>query len=131
MTDNTKIVRQMFDACMNKDFETARKLFHPQYTLKDPMMTLNGPDEVIEMMKNCPGGNRIENITMIAEGNRVVTIFDNIGTKPENYNVWMCDIATIEGGKIRSEEMFYDTAAFPKSMIEGMKKTMPQKNKAA
>ena len=129
MTDNAKIARQMFDACMNKDFESAKKLLHPQYTLKDPMMKINGPDEMIEMMKNCPFESGMEDIKIVADGDTVVSTFTM--TSPNGPPLRMCSVARMENGQFRSEEMFYDTAQIPQEMKDAARQNMPQGDKRA
>lgn len=130
MASNVEIVKKLYDACMNKDFETAKSLMHPNYTLKDPMMELNSAEEAIAMMKDCPSSWRLENVSFISEGNKVVGTFDSVSTEPVQSRMRMCSICTIEGGKVRSEEMFYDTAKVPQEFIDMMKKGM-SKQKAA
>ncbi len=114
MADNAQVVRQLMDACMNKDFDTVRKLVHPQYTLKDPMMQLNGPEELIAMMRNCPGDGKMEDLTVIADGDRVASTFTT--TMPGGAPMRMCSVVRLENGKVRSEEMFYDSAKIPQEM---------------
>jgi ketosteroid isomerase-like protein len=130
MPNNVEIVKRLYDACMNKDFDTVKTLLHPKYTLKDPMMELNSPQELLDMMKDCPGG-RMENVSFISEGNKVVGVFDAIATEPVPSRMRMCSIITIEDGKARSEETFYDTAKIPQAVKDMMQKNMPGKKKAA
>ncbi|MEZ0226871.1 MAG: nuclear transport factor 2 family protein [Alphaproteobacteria bacterium] len=121
MNANSELVKKLFDACNQKDFETARGLLHDDYSLKDPLMELHSADEMIEMMKNCPGGGMAENLTMIAEDDKVVTLFD--GTmQDKTQKMRMCSVVTVEGGKVKSEEMFYDTAKMPQEMKDMMQK---------
>ncbi len=130
MQKNAEIVKKLYDACMNKDFNTVKSLLHPNYRLKDPMMELNSAQELIDMLKLCPAG-RMENVDFVAEGDKVVGTFDAITTEPVSSRMRMCSVITMEGGKVRSEEMFYDTAKIPQELIELMQKTMPDKTKAA
>src|SRR5688572_9832073 len=118
MTKNTEVIKRLFDACNKLDFETARTLVHDDYSLKDPMMELHGGDELIAMMKSCPG--RAENITFISEGDKVVSLFD--GVMEGQPRMRMCSVTTIEDGKVKSEEMFYDTAKVPQEMKDMMQK---------
>jgi ketosteroid isomerase-like protein len=123
MTGNVDVVKKVFDACQKKDYEALRGLVHPDYTLKDPMMELHSADELIEMLKNCPGGGA-ENVTFVSEGDKVVSLFD--GTMEGQPKMRMCSVVTIVDGKVKSEEMFYDTAKVPQEM-----KDMMQKGKSA
>lgn len=131
MANNIDLVKRMNKAAETKDFETVKSLLHPQYTLKDPMIEFNSPQEFLEAMKDCPFTCSFENINFVAEGNKVVQTLDVVTTAPVSYRSRMCCIITIEDGKIRSEEMFYDTAQIPKEAMEIAKKSMKGKLKAA
>ncbi|MGQ0526407.1 MAG: nuclear transport factor 2 family protein [Alphaproteobacteria bacterium] len=128
-TDNKKIVKDLIDACMNKDFDSVRRLTHKDYTLKDPMMTANGVDELIAMMENCPSDGKIENLEIYADGNTVISTFDGTNSEPPT-RMRMCSIIQVENGKVKSEEMFYDSAKIPQDMKEQMKNTAPGKKAA-
>lgn len=121
MTGNVDIVKKVFEACHKKDYEALRGLVHTDYSLKDPMMELHGADELIEMMKNCPGGGA-ENVTFVSEGDKVVSLFD--GVMEGQPKMRMCSVVTIVDGKVKSEEMFYDTAKISQQMKDMMQKGM-------
>jgi ketosteroid isomerase-like protein len=123
MSSNTEIVKKLYNACKQKDFDTARKLLHPNYSLKDPIMEINSADEFIEMMRECPGGD-FEDLKFVSEGDKVVGIFTGIMNEPVPSRIRMCSVATLENGKVRSEEMFYDTAQMPEEMLDMMKKNI-------
>lgn len=129
MPDNLEIVKNLYNACIIKDFETVKSLLDPNYTLKDPMMQLNSAQELIDMMANCPGG-KMENIQFIAQGDKVVGTFD-MSTDDDATPLRMCSIVTLENGKIKSEEMFYDTAKIPQDMKDSVKKNAPSGSQKA
>jgi len=131
MTNNIDIVKRMNKAAETKDVEAIKSLLHPQYRMKDPMMEINGAQEFLEFMKDCPFTCRIENASFVAEGNKVVQTLDAVMTSPVSYRLRMCSIVTIEDGKFRSEEVFYDTAQIPKEAKEIGEKLMKNKKKAA
>jgi ketosteroid isomerase-like protein len=126
MTGNTAIVKRLFDACMAKDFDTVRELVDSGYTLKDPMMEVHGVDELVKMIESCPSDGKIENLKIYADGDTVISTFDGTGPDPKA-SMRMCSIVKIENGKIKSEEMFYDTAKIPPEMKEQMKAGAPKK----
>lgn len=113
MSSNVEIVKKLFDACSRKDFVSVRSLVHPNYALKDPMMELHSADELIEMLQTCPSG-AAENMIFIADGNKVVTLFD--AAMDDGQKIRMCSIMTVEDGKVTSEEMLYDTAQIPQEI---------------
>lgn len=129
--NNIDIVKRMNNAAQSKDFETVKSLLHPKYTLKDPMINFNSAQEFLEGMKDCPFTCSLENVDFITEGNKVVQTLDMVVTSPVSYRSRVCSVMTIEDGKIRSEEMFYDTAQIPKEAKEIGEKMLKDKKKAA
>jgi ketosteroid isomerase-like protein len=118
--DNKALAQQIFDACMAKDEAKIRELVAQDYKLKDPMMTVEGVDGLIEMIRNCPNdGGRMQNIDLIAEGDRVACSFEMANDKGESMR--MCSFMTFKNGKLASEEMFYDTAQIPQEYRDQMK----------
>jgi ketosteroid isomerase-like protein len=122
MTPNIDIVKRLNQACLSKDFDTVKSLLHPNYSLKDPMMSFNSPDEFIAFMKECPFECKMENVSFIAEGDKVVQMLDAVMTAPIAFRFRMCDVLTLENGKVRSEEVFYDPTQIPEEA-----KTLNQK----
>lgn len=118
-TENVNLVKKLFDACNKKEYERIRELVHPDYHLRDPMMTLNSADELIEMIKNCPSGGA-ENPEFVSDGDKVVTVFD--GVMEGQPKMRMCSVIKVAGGKVREEEMFYDTSKIPQEMKDMMVK---------
>ena len=47
--------------------------------------------------------------------------FDWVVEEPFRGTIRMCDVITLRDGKVISEELFYDSAKFPKEILEGMK----------
>lgn len=130
MNDNIEIVKRMNKACETKDFKAVEALLHPKYTLKDPMMECKSPQEFLQFMKDCPATCHLENVSFVAEGNKVVETLDAVMTAPVPFRFRMCDILTIEDGKIRSEEVFYDTAKIPEEAKEMGQSAMNARKKA-
>lgn len=122
MTGNVDIVKKVSEACQKKDYEALRALVHTDYSLKDPLMELHSSDELIEMLKNCPGGGA-ENVTFVSEGDKVVSIFD--GVMEGQPKMRMCSVVTIVDGKVKSEEMFYDTSKISQEMKDMILKGKP------
>lgn len=119
MGENTETVKKIFEACKAKDIDVLKELVDKDYTLADPMMPVHGIDEFIAMIKACPSGG-FENLEMVAEGDKVVSIFD--GTMPGQPSMRMVSIATVKDGKLISEEMVYDTAKVPQEMKDAIAK---------
>lgn len=120
MSANIEIVKKLFEASTKKDFDTVRSLVAADYSLKDPMMELHGPEELVEMLAKCPGGGA-ENLVFVEQGDTVVTLFDGVAEGAPSMR--MCDVITIKNGKVQTEEMFYDTAKIPAEVKAQMEKS--------
>jgi ketosteroid isomerase-like protein len=134
MNSNIDIVKRLNKACEARDFETAKSLLHSNYKLRMPGMQANSADEFLEQMQNCPGDAKMENITFIMDEKdtgKVVQIFDMKATDPVPYSTRVCDVLTIENGKVRSEEVFFDSAEIPQEAKDMMEKAMKDSKKKA
>ena len=88
MTKNTEIVKKLYEASVDRDFDTVKSLVQPDYKLQDPMMNLNSAEELIDMMKSCPSGE-VENLALVTEGDKVVATFDATMTEPVSARIRM------------------------------------------
>lgn len=120
MTNPTDIVKQYNEAFSRKDLETVRSLLHDRFTFQGPLMQFNGADEFVGMMKQCGFVCHHENVTTVAEGERVAQIFDWICEAPVQANLRMSECMTLKDGKIFSAELFYDSAKFPSETMQAL-----------
>jgi len=128
MASNIALVERLNKAAETKDFDTVKSLLHPDYTLKDPMMEFHSAKEALEFMKDCPFECKLENVEFVAEsGDKVVQTLDAVMVAPVSFRFRMCDILTIEDGKVCSEEVFYDTAQIPPEARQIGEKAMKAK----
>jgi ketosteroid isomerase-like protein len=130
MTNNIDTVKQMNKAFETKNVEAARALLHPNYSFKGPMMEMHGAEDVLQMMQSCPFSCVNENVSFVAQGDKVVQTLDWVSSAPVKFRLRMCSIVTVENGKVRSEELFYDSAKFPPEAVELMQKAMQGKKAA-
>lgn len=130
MPSNLEIVKRLVAACEAKDMQAVRALVAENYTLKDPMMSLTGPDALIEMLESCPFDGSITHAEYLEAGDRVVMMADCTMTKPERFTWRMCDVLTVKNGKVVSEEMFYDSAQLPDAVKNAAPGT-PKKSNVA
>ncbi len=121
MSDPINLVKQLNKAFETKDAQAFRALLHPQYTFKGPLMQMASPEEAAEFLKSCPFKANSENVQFIAAGDHVVQTFDWIVKEPFQGTIRMCECITIKDGKIFAGELFYDSAKFPKEVLESMK----------
>lgn len=118
MSQALEVVKRVSEAWEKKDTKTYRSLLHNDYKFQGPMMEMCSADEAEAFAQNCPFSCSSENATYVAEGNKVVKIFDWIVTSPVKFQLRMVEFSVVEDGKIRSVELFYDTAKFPKEAME-------------
>lgn len=130
MTDTVALAKKYYQAFAAKDKTTIRALLAKNFHFKGPMMETTGVEEMVGCMDSCPMVGGPQNMTFVAEGNRVVQIFDWVVTAPFSASIPMCEILEIENGQVKSSRLFYDTASFPKEAQELMQQ-MAQQKKAA
>ncbi len=131
MADLLDIVKRANEAFESKDFATIRSLLHSDYRCVGPEMEAHSLDEMLKLMENCPFDCHFENAEYLVSGNKVVQTGDMVATSPVSYRNRMCDVITVEDGKIRSEELFYDTAKVPKAAAECNKQEAQDWSRAA
>jgi ketosteroid isomerase-like protein len=127
MSKNTELVKKLFQTCDAKDFTAVRELLHERYSFKGSCMKMESRDEMIAAMKQCPMNGESKNLRFIEEGNQVVAVFDWTVSSPFQATIPMCNVLTISGGKVLREELFFDTAKFPKEFQEMMKAEVCEK----
>ena len=84
-------------------------------------MQMNSPKEAVEFLAQCPFKSKNQNVRFYEVGDTVVQTFDWVVEEPFKGTIRMCDVITLKDGKVISEELFYDSAKFPKEILEGMK----------
>lgn len=123
MPDAVDIVKKLNTAFETKDQAALRSLLHPKYTFKGSLMALGSRDEAVEFLANCPFKAKSENVQLFVAGNTVTQLFDWVVKEPFQGTIRMCDVITLTDGQVLSEELFYDSAKFPKEVLEGLKAT--------
>ncbi len=121
MTEAIEIVKKLNRAFETKDQAAFASLLHPRYTFKGSMMQMNSPKEAVEFLAQCPFKAKHQNAQFHEAGDTVIQIFDWVVEEPFKGTIHMCSVITLKGGKVLSEELFYDSAKFPKEVLEGMK----------
>jgi hypothetical protein len=111
---NLEIVRNFNLLCEARRFEEAAEYLHRDYTLRDPQFSYNSPEEFVEGMKSCTGSGKFENVEMAELGpDKVIQVLDCVMTKPVHFTLRMCNLLTLQDGKIIAEEAFYDLNQIP------------------
>ena len=121
MSSPVDIVKQMDEAFRNKDEALLRQTLHPDYTFKDPRMTLSGREAAVQfLIYDCACTFHNENSVFVSEGNKVVHLFDWVVETPFQGRYRMAECLIVEGEQVRSAELFYDPTAFPPDFLEQM-----------
>jgi len=116
MTDVKELAKQAHNAWDTKNEASMRALLHDDYHFKGPTQELKGSDACIDCMMNFPFEGRNENVQMISEGNKVVCISDWVVTSPFSQTIPMVMVMEFQEGKLKNENLFFDTAKFPAAM---------------
>ncbi len=121
MAQTIEIVKRLSRAFETKNQAAFALLLHPRYTFKGSLMQLGSPKEAVEFLAQCPFKAKNRNVQFHEAGDTVIQIFDWVVEEPFKGTIHMCSVITLKGGKVLSEELFYDSAKFPKEVLEGMK----------
>jgi predicted SnoaL-like aldol condensation-catalyzing enzyme len=108
-----EIAKNYYAAFDAHDFAKARALMHDRFRFEGPMMSAKSPEELFEGMKafQCEFKNHL--LQMVESGNTVACLFDSVFSKPFRATIRMSEWLTIDGGKIASAVLVYDTAKMP------------------
>lgn len=113
MPSPQEIVSSYYAAFDRHDFAAARELMHDSFQFSGPMMQAGSPEELFAQMQafECEFQNRI--IQLVESGNTVAVLFDCAFTQPFTATIRMSEWFTVEGGKIASSTLIYDTRQMP------------------
>lgn len=121
MTTKKDIVSELSDAWFTKKKDVFRKYLHEDFQYKCPAMEINGRDNAIASMDESPFEGRMENVTLVEQGDKVVNIFDWVVTAPFQATIPCVEVVTFEGDKAKSSRAYFDTALYPEEFVEQMK----------
>jgi hypothetical protein len=107
------VVKDYLAAFDRHDLVAARSLLHDDYRFEGPLMQAANADQFITQLKafGCDFTNKI---LQIAETGSVVgVLFECTFTKPSVATLRMSEWFTVDGGKLRSSRLIYDTRQMP------------------
>jgi len=113
MTPTMKTVGAFYEAFGAKDWKKLRSLITDDFTFRGALSTFNGPAEFIAGMSQMPFEGVPEGSRFMVDGNRVAHAFTWKLTAPTKAEIPMCEVLEVEGGKVRSSELFFDSKLFP------------------
>ncbi len=119
MSTPLEIVKKAYAAWESKDVEALRTLLHPDYRADVPggmeIVGIEGAEKCLEL---CPFEQHSENVTYIADGDRVVRMWDFVATAPVEFRMRMAELNVVKDGKVVYNEAFFDSSACPKEVQE-------------
>lgn len=121
MSQAIETVKKLNQAFETKDKTALRSLLHPKYTFRGSVMSLASPEEAAEFLGQCPFKGKSKNIYFYEAGDTVIETFDWVVEEPFQGTIRMCDVIKLKDGKAIAEELFYDSAKFPKEVLESLK----------
>lgn len=107
------VVKSYYAAFDAHDFARARAIMHDRFHFAGPMMEASDPEDFFAKMQgfDCAFTNKI--VHMVEHANTVGALFDCTFTKPFKATIRMSEWFTVEGGKILSSTLVYDTRQMP------------------
>ena len=113
MATPREIVTSYYAAFDRHDFAAARQLMDDGFRFSGPMMGANSPEELFAQMQafECEFQNRI--LQLVESGSTVAVLSECTFTQPFSATIRMSEWFTVEGGKLTSSTLIYDTRQMP------------------
>lgn len=113
MSKQLDVVKSYLAAFDRHDLAAARALMHDDYQFEGPLMRASSADQLISQLKEfgCDFKNKV--LHMAEVGNVVGVLFECTFTKPATATLRMSEWFTVEGGKLKSSRLIYDTRQMP------------------
>lgn len=131
MSTALDVVKRAYQAWETKDIESLRTLLHKDYKATMPGgMVIEGFEGAKQCLAQCPMECHSENEIYIVDGNKIVRIWDMVGTNEatkSDVRLRMAELNIVEGNQVILNEAFFDTAGFPKDMQDQMKDMQKEK----
>ncbi len=115
MTTTMDTVGAFYEAFGSKDFDKLRSLLADDFTFKGPLMSFDAPDAFVTAIREMPFEGNPEDSRFIVDGNSVAHAFVWMISAPAKAEIPMCEVLEVEGGKVRSSELFYDSKLLPEA----------------
>ncbi len=114
MTPNQKkILDRFYAAATDRDASTLRSLLADDFSFTNTMMSFDNPDDYVAHLAGFCGS--ISGARSVAQGDTVVymsTLHTRIADR--DAEIPLCDVFTFAGDKIARQELFADSALFPR-----------------
>ncbi len=108
-----KTVSSFYEAFGAKDWKRLRSILTDDFTFQGSLATFDSPDEYVEGMKALPLEGEPVDSRFAVDGTNVVHSFTWKMTAPVTGEIDMCEWIELEGDKVRSSRLFYDSQAMP------------------
>ena len=113
MNPSMTTVSNFYEAFGTQNWTKLRSLITDNFSFRGSMASFDNPDDFISAMSQLPFEGHPENSKFTADGSRVAHSFVWKMTSPTITDIHMCEVFEVEGDKVRSSELYYDSAAMP------------------
>lgn len=112
MTTTVETAKAFVRARAEKNVTVCRELLAADYKIKSPFGSAVTREAALELIGAAAQG-RIENSVFISEAGFVVHMYEWVAAAPLKGRFSMAENLVVDGGKIRSSSVVFDTAALP------------------
>ncbi len=112
MSKNTETLKAFYTAFENRDWVAARRLLHDDFHFQGPSQQADSADAFIATNQQINPDLKFTDVRMMEEGDTIMSFFTSTMTRPAQGANRCAEFVQIEGGKIRSIELIYDSAGF-------------------
>lgn len=109
-----KTIQNFYQAATKQDALALRALLTDNFRFQSTMMSFDNPDDYVAHLSGFCG--HINNARTVAQENTVVhmaTLHTQVAGTDQQ--IPLCDVFTFDGDKIASQELFADSALFPRA----------------
>ncbi len=111
--EQKRTLDRFYTAATDQDATALRSLLTDDFSFTSTMMSFDNPDDYVAHLAGFCGS--ISDSRYVAQGNRVVHMSVLHARFPDrNAEIPLCDVFTFEGNKIAHQELYTDSALFPR-----------------
>ncbi len=112
MSKNTEILKAFYTAFENHDWTATRALLQDDFHFRGPTQQADSADAFIAINQQINPDLKFSDVKMIEDGDIIMSFFTSTMTRPAQGANRCAEYVQIEGGKIKSIELIYDSAGF-------------------
>lgn len=113
MKSGLNCIQEYYRTIDEKDQSGLRSILADDFSFHGPMMAFGDPDSFAKAMVALPFEATAKDSRFIANGDLVAHVFVWQMTRPAKADIPMCEVFTVDSGKVRRSELYFDTHLFP------------------